>query len=198
MSNLLKHLKKTSMIFGAAPDESKVQEQVEELQHTTPPLQSKGVADGGTDIIRTLLKKKDKAQHAHLSEDGGEPFQYRGEHPTTKSEGLDSSYSMADLGSSVTKISKDKEAKEIGKNVSMYDVKGKSAPPPKGKKVLLRTPESVKLSAFMGGVLNGFEKAGHKPDVDPGILFDEIVDRLPTEATAEEQAEVKAAFVENW
>jgi len=199
MSSVLDHIRKTALIFGMDPNKSRVQKQVDELQGMTPRLSSTGGADGGTSVIQTLLKDKNKKQEAVLAGGGASDYEYRGEHPGTKSEGLDSVYSLSDLGSSVNKISSDKTAKPVGKNVSMYTVKGSTTKPKaRGTKVLLRTPESVKLSSFMGGVLSGFEKAGSRPNVDPGMLFDEIVRRLPTEATPEEQAEVRAAFVENW
>jgi len=200
MTDVLNHLRKTGLYFGHTPDKSQVDRQIAELQGVTPPLQSSGGPDGASSLMQTLLAEKNKKQQdPSYSGDGEADFQYRGEHPTTKSDGLDSVSSMSDLGSSVNKISNDKAAKEVGKSMSMTDVKGKSTmPTPRGTKVLLRTPASVKLSAFMGGVLRGFEKAGSRPEVDPGMMFDSIVRRLPTEATPEEQAEIKAAFVENW
>jgi len=199
MSSVLNHLRKTALIFGLDPDKSKVQQQIEELQGQTPRLSATGGADGGTSIISTLLKDKNKKQEAVLSNEGSAGYEYRGEHPTTKSDGLDSAYSMSDLGSSVNKISTDKTAEPVGKNVSMYTVKGSTTQPKaRGTKVLLRTPASVKLSAFMGGVLSGFSKSGSRPDVDPGMLFDEIVRHLPSEATPEEKTEVRTAFIENW
>lgn len=199
MSSVLEHLRKTALIFGLSPDKSKVQQQIEELQGQTPRLMATGGPDGGTSIISTMLKDKNKQQESVLSGDGSSGYEYRGEHPSTKSEGLDSGYSMGGLGSSVNKISTDKTAEPVGKNVSMYTVKGSTTQPKaRGTKVLLRTPASVKLSAFMGGVLSGFSKEGSRPDVDPGMLFDEIVRHLPSEATSEEKAEVRTAFIENW
>lgn len=192
MSDVLQFLRKSALIFGSSPDKSKVEQQIEELQNSTPTMAHTSNGDGSLDIIATLMKSKTKDKSPDsLSEDTQTPFEYRGENPNAKSEGLDSGIEMAGLGGSVNKISSaTKDRKTMSKKVGTKNLKG--------HKVLLRTPASVKLSSFMGGLLSGFDKAGSYPDVDPGLLFDELVSRMPTEATLEEKAEVKAAFVGNW
>ena len=214
MDDVLQFLRKSALIFGANPDKSLVTKQIEEMQ-SQPPAQVTGGADGATSIIHTLFKSKNKDQNRAESVlgggDGQTPYEYRGENPNAKSDGLDSGMEMAGLGgSSVNKIGADettndaatfvfKLAKPVGGNVSMNDVKGPSTQPKaRGTKVLLRTPASVKLSSFVGGLLGGFSKAGAYPDVDPGLMFEDLVRHLPTETTPEERAEIKTAFVANW
>lgn len=197
MSQVLQFLYKSALFFNASPGGSRIQQQIEELNGTTPTMaSSSGAGDGQTDIIATLMKTKmkDKPPKEDPLTDIQTPFEYRGDNPNAKSDGLDSGIEIAGLGGSVNKISAD----STGDRKSMGDSKDDGTRNLKGHKVLLRTPASVKLSAFMGGVLSGFEKAGSYPTVDPGILFDELVRHLPTEATLEEQTEVKLAFVGNW
>ena len=213
MSDVLQFLRKSALIFGSDPDKSVVNKQIEELQNPAP-TQSSGGGDGATSIIGALFKSKHKDKHRAESilggGDGQTPYEYRGENPNAKSEGLDSGIEMAGLGGSVNKIGTDettnnattfvfKLAKPVGENVSMYDVKGSpTKPKARGTKVLLRTPASVKLSSFVGGLLSGFSKVGAYPDIDPGLMFEDLVRHLPTKTTPEERAEIKTAFVANW
>lgn len=203
MNNVLQLLRKTALIFGADPDKSLVNKRIEELLSHSLPAQSAGATDGATSIIDTVLKGGDKGESNNVLLGGGgqTPYEYRGENPNAKSEGLDSSMSMAGLGGGMVNktSSTDKTAKPVGENVTMSDAQGKSTQPKaRGTKVLLRTPASVKLSSFVGGLLGGFSKAGTYPDVDPGLMFEELVHHLPTDTTPEERAEIKTAFVSNW
>lgn len=79
--------------------------------------------------------------------------------------------------------------------------------PRKGKKAKAMAPSSLlknanqfPVSALFGGILDGFEKKGTYPDVDPSLLFDYFVTntQIASDCTEEEILEVKEAFVKNW
>lgn len=170
-----------------------VEEKIEELQN--PEGDAAGGGAGLPPVLQQLLRilgMRDEQfidQHKGRQRDENEMSDTRPEDPYYPvSSGNDEQYSSTNL---------DKTGEEF--KLEPPKRKGKKAKPV-APSSLLKNANQVLLSAFFGGVLKGFDKNGWYPEVDPGYLFDSLLNNAgdAVDCTPAEVAEVKTAFIKSW
>lgn len=75
---------------------------------------------------------------------------------------------------------------------------GPSGGIPFQKKPGIKNASQVLLSAFMGGVIDGFNKCGAFPNVDPSLFFEELLKVADTDCGTDDIREVRSEFITAW